>query len=53
MFSIFYAAGPEFKKNYRLRELNNVDVYNLVCRILNIKPAANDGNRENIKGMLR
>ena len=53
MFSVFYAAGPSFKKNYRFNELNNVDVYNLICRILNIEPAKNDGNPDHIKGMLR
>jgi alkaline phosphatase D len=53
MFSIFYAAGPSFKKNYKFRELNNVDIYNLVCRILDISPAKNDGDPAHIKGMLR
>ncbi|MEI8224343.1 MAG: ectonucleotide pyrophosphatase/phosphodiesterase [Bacteroidota bacterium] len=53
MFSIFYAAGPSFKKNYKFKELNNVDVYNLICRILDINPAKNDGNPSNIKRMLR
>ncbi|HEX7493226.1 MAG TPA: ectonucleotide pyrophosphatase/phosphodiesterase, partial [Bacteroidales bacterium] len=27
MFSIFYAAGPSLKKNYKFKELNNVDIY--------------------------
>jgi alkaline phosphatase D len=53
MYSVFYAAGPAFKKNYKFRELYNVDIYNLICRILDIKPADNDGNTEHIKGMLR
>lgn len=53
MFSIFYAAGPSFKKNYKFKELNNVDVYNLICRILDITPAKNDGDPKHIKGMLR
>ena len=53
MFSIFYAAGPSFKKNYKFKELNNVDVYNLICRIFDINPAKNDGNPLNIKRMLR
>lgn len=53
MFSIFYAAGPSFKKNYKFKELNNVDVYNLICGILDIKPAKNDGDPSHIKGMLR
>jgi predicted AlkP superfamily pyrophosphatase or phosphodiesterase len=53
MYAIFYAAGPSFRKNYRFKELNNVDIYNLVCKILNITPAKNDGDPAHIKGMLR
>jgi predicted AlkP superfamily pyrophosphatase or phosphodiesterase len=53
MFSIFYAAGPSFKKDFRFRELNNVDVYDLICRILRLTPAKNDGDPQHIKGMLR
>jgi predicted AlkP superfamily pyrophosphatase or phosphodiesterase len=53
MFAIFYAVGPSFRKNYRLKELNNVDVYNLICKILNIRPAKNDGDPAHIKGMIR
>jgi predicted AlkP superfamily pyrophosphatase or phosphodiesterase len=53
MSAIFYATGPAFKKNYKVKELNNVDIYNLICRILDIEPAKNDGNVEHIKGLLR
>jgi alkaline phosphatase D len=53
MYSIFYASGPAFKKNYRFTELNNVDVYNLVCKILKLTPARNDGDLSHIKGMLK
>lgn len=53
MFSIFYATGPAFRKNYVVKDLNNVDIYNLVCNILKIKPAQNDGNPGHLKGMLR
>lgn len=53
MFAIFYAAGPSFKKDYKFKELNNIDVYNLICRILNITPAKNDGDPRHIKGMMR
>ena len=44
MHAIFYAAGPAFKKNVKLSQLENVDVYNIVCRILGIKPSPNDGD---------
>jgi predicted AlkP superfamily pyrophosphatase or phosphodiesterase len=47
MFSIFYASGPCFRRNYRFR------VYNLICKILDIRPAKNDGDPEHIKGMMR
>jgi len=53
MNAVFYAAGPSFKKNFRFKELNNIDVYNLVCNLLKINPAKNDGDPEHIKGMLR
>jgi alkaline phosphatase D len=52
MYAIFYAAGPSFRKGYKFKELNNTDIYNLICRILDIRPAKNDGNPANIKGML-
>ena len=44
LFAIFYATGPAFKKNYRFQELNNTDIYGMICRILDLKPAPNDGN---------
>jgi alkaline phosphatase D len=53
MFSIFYAAGPSFRKNYKFKELNNIDIYNLICKILDIKPAKNDGDPAHIRDMLR
>jgi predicted AlkP superfamily pyrophosphatase or phosphodiesterase len=53
MFSIFYATGPAFRKNYKFKELNNTDIYNLICKILDIQPSENDGNPEHIKGILR
>jgi alkaline phosphatase D len=53
MFAIFYASGPAFKKNYRFHELNNTDIYGMICRILNLRPAPNDGNQEDYKAILR
>lgn len=53
MHAIFYAAGQAFKKGYSFNRLNNTDIYNLICRILDIKPAPNDGNPKNIRGILK
>jgi predicted AlkP superfamily pyrophosphatase or phosphodiesterase len=52
MHAIFYAAGPAFKKGYSFDRLNNVDIYNLICKILKITPAENDGDPDNIKHLL-
>jgi len=53
LFSIFYAAGPAFKSNRTFEELKNVDVYNIVCKILDLKPATNDGNPKISRKVLR
>jgi predicted AlkP superfamily pyrophosphatase or phosphodiesterase len=53
MHAIFYAAGPAFKRGYSFDRLNNTDIYNLICKILKIKPAKNDGNPDNIYHLLR
>jgi predicted AlkP superfamily pyrophosphatase or phosphodiesterase len=53
MFAIFYATGPAFKKNYRFHELNNTDIYDLICRILDLKPAKNDGNPDDYSMILK
>ena len=53
LFSIFYATGPAFKKNRTFEELNNVDVYNIVCKILDLKPAPNDGNPKVLKKIIK
>ncbi len=37
--------GPAFRKGAVIGECENVDVYNLVCRVLGVKPAENDGAR--------
>lgn len=53
MFGIFFASGPDFKENYKAGKLVNVDVYNLVARLLKIKPAPNDGKPERIMHVLK
>ena len=53
MHAIFYAAGPAFKKGYSFNRLDNVDIYNLICSILEINPAENDGDINNIRHLLK
>jgi predicted AlkP superfamily pyrophosphatase or phosphodiesterase len=54
MHGIFYAIGPSFKKNYKTGTVLNIDIYPLLCKILNIKPKINiDGNLERIQTILK
>ncbi|CAF0741783.1 unnamed protein product [Brachionus calyciflorus] len=52
MFPIFLAHGPAFKKSYKSRVFNNVDLYPLMCFILGVQPAYNNGTLENVIDML-
>jgi predicted AlkP superfamily pyrophosphatase or phosphodiesterase len=53
MQAIFYAEGPAFKVGYKSPTFENVNIYPLICYILGIKPAPNDGKLENIKALLK
>ena len=53
MQAIFYAMGPDFKQGYTQPPFPNVDIYPLVIKLLNLKPAINDGNLKDVSGMLR
>ena len=44
MHAIFVAAGPDFKERLVIEPFENIQIYNLMCRILGLKPAANDGD---------
>jgi predicted AlkP superfamily pyrophosphatase or phosphodiesterase len=44
MRTIFYADGPAFRKGYEAPPMNNVDVYSIMCRVLGLEPAPNDGD---------
>ncbi|MGE0089348.1 MAG: ectonucleotide pyrophosphatase/phosphodiesterase [Bacteroidales bacterium] len=53
MHAIFYAIGPAFKNGYVNPPINNVDLYPLVCKILNLKSSPNEGSLENVLPMLK
>lgn len=53
MHAIFYAFGPDFKSNYRYEKFENIHLYSLMAKLLNLKPAENDGNYEAVKRMLK
>jgi len=52
MRGIFIAHGSAFKKGRRVAPFENIQVYNIMTRILGLKPAPNDGNYRAAKAVL-
>ncbi|XP_052005304.1 glycerophosphocholine cholinephosphodiesterase ENPP6-like [Xyrauchen texanus] len=53
MRGFFLAQGPDFKMNYRAGPIRAVDVYNVLCRTLGIKPLPNNGSWPRVECMLK
>ena len=53
MHVMFRAVGPDFKRGYTEHRLfTNTDVYPLLCHLLGIAPAKNDGSLDGVSQML-
>ncbi|XP_072882129.1 ectonucleotide pyrophosphatase/phosphodiesterase family member 7-like [Hemitrygon akajei] len=52
MKMIFRAFGPDFKKNYLAEPFESVNIYPLMCKLLNIHPEPNNGSLAYTQGML-
>ena len=52
MHAMFRAIGPSFR-HVEFPHFSNVNVYPLLCNLLGIEPADNDGSIDNVKGMLK
>jgi predicted AlkP superfamily pyrophosphatase or phosphodiesterase len=53
MQATFIAHGAAFKRGFTAEPFENIHVYSLMCRILGLTPANNDGNLEAVRGMLK
>ena len=53
MQAIFIAHGAAFKKNFVAEQFENIQVYNLMCNILKLRPAKNDGDFEKVMNLLK
>jgi len=53
MQSIFYAFGPDFKRNYVHPSFQNIAIYEIIAHLLRIKPAPNDADFNQVKGLFR
>jgi predicted AlkP superfamily pyrophosphatase or phosphodiesterase len=53
MQGLFVATGPAFPRGRTVRPFENVHVYTMLCRILGVAPAPNDGDAAVAEGLLR
>ena len=52
MHGLFIASGPRLQRGLRVPAFENIHVYELMCALLGIEPAANDGDRAVTAAML-
>ncbi|XP_048776920.2 glycerophosphocholine cholinephosphodiesterase ENPP6-like [Ostrea edulis] len=52
MRAIFRATGPAFKKNYTNAHLANIELYQIMCNVLGIKPNNHNGTWNNVVNMM-
>ena len=53
MHGIFYAFGSAFKTDFKVNTLENIQLYNIMTRVLKLKPAKNDANPKLIEEIFR
>ena len=49
----FFAFGPAFKRGYKKFCIETVDLYNLMCTIMDIDPSPNDGRFSRVAPLLK
>ncbi|NWU42032.1 ENPP3 phosphodiesterase, partial [Hylia prasina] len=53
MEAIFLAYGPSFKEKMEVDAFENIEVYNLMCDLLRIVPAENNGTHGSLNHLLK
>jgi predicted AlkP superfamily pyrophosphatase or phosphodiesterase len=53
MRAIFIAHGPAFKSGFVAAPFQNIHLYHLICAILKLQPAPNDGDLDSVRVMLK
>ncbi|NWH81699.1 ENPP3 phosphodiesterase, partial [Piaya cayana] len=53
MEAIFLAYGPSFKEKVEVDAFENIEVYNLMCDLLHITPAPNNGTHGSLNHLLK
>jgi predicted AlkP superfamily pyrophosphatase or phosphodiesterase len=53
MHGLFIASGPQFRRGLVVPAFENVHVYELLCEVLDLQPASNDGDARVTDSFLR
>lgn len=53
MRALFIAAGPAFRRGVVVEPFRNVHVYELLARVLQLRPAPNDGSLDSVRSVLQ
>ncbi|CAG6016118.1 unnamed protein product [Menidia menidia] len=53
MQTIFLGYGPTFKFKTKVPAFENIELYNIMCDLLGLKPAANNGTHGSLNHLLR
>jgi predicted AlkP superfamily pyrophosphatase or phosphodiesterase len=53
MHGLFVAAGPRLQRGMRVPPLENIHLYELMCALLRLEPASNDGDPAVTRAMFR
>lgn len=53
MHGLFIATGPRIKSGMRVKAFENIHIYDFLCAVLGLQPAANDGDPAVTRDMLR
>lgn len=53
MRAAFIAAGPAFRSGVVVEPFQNLHVYELICRVMGLTPAPNDGSLDSVRTFLR
>lgn len=52
MGALFIAQGPAFRRGAEIPAVENIHLYNLLCAVLGVTPAPNDGDQRLVRSVL-
>jgi predicted AlkP superfamily pyrophosphatase or phosphodiesterase len=53
MGALFIANGPAFRHHVEIPRVENINIYNLLCAVLDLTPAKNDGDKSLVREALK